>query len=451
VATRSVDRQSTREERAAAAKALRAIAPRKSHASWSPPAGRADPVALLEDQAKTRVPELVPIRHARMAASPFAFFRGSAGAMAADLAHTPASGIRVMCCGDAHLSNFGVYATPERHLVFDLNDFDETLPAPFEWDVKRLAASVAVAGRGNGFGDRDCRTAARAAVRSYRDKMLGYAAMGYLDVWYSRVDVDAVLELVQRPSLREEAEKDVEKARARTSAGALPKLTEVVGGRRRIKDDPPLVSHLEAPGLDEALFRLFRAYARTLQEDRRELLSRYEYVDFARKVVGIGSVGTETYVLLLMEGGDDPLFLQVKEAQASVLEPYAGASAYENNGKRIVTGQRLMQAASDVFLGWIRDPRAQDFYVRQLRDMKGSADVESMDEPALTFYAEICGWALARAHARSGDAASISGYVGTSDSFDRALAEFAVAYADQTQRDHAALVAAVESGRLVAA
>ena len=396
------------------------------------------------------MPELVPIRYGRMATSAFAFLRGSAAVMASDLAGTPASGIRLNCCGDAHLSNYGSYATPERRLVFDLNDFDENAIAPFEWDVKRLAASVVVAGRVNGFREKDCRAAARATIRAYRTRMLGFARMSHLEVWYSSVDAVAVLELVGARH-RKQVEQHVARARARTNLGALSKLTDVVDGKRRIKDDPPLVEHVGPPGQEEATQGVYRQYRDTLPPERRGLLDRYRYADSARKVAGVGSVGTRAYIVLLLgDGDDDPLFLQIKQAQASVLESHAGASRFRNHGKRVVSGQRIMQAASDIFLGWISDGRGSDFYVRQLRDMKGSVDVSSLDEDGLAFVAGICGWALARAHARAGDAATLAGYMGRGDGFERAIAGFGAAYADQTERDHEALVQAIETGRLEA-
>jgi uncharacterized protein (DUF2252 family) len=437
-------------------RALRRAVPRASHGGWVPAPDRPDPVALLEAQAKDRLPDLVPIRYARMMASPFAFMRGSAIVMAQDLAHTPKTGIQTQLCGDAHLSNFGAYASPERALLFDLNDFDETLPGPWEWDLKRLAASLVVAGRDNGFDAADCREAARASVASYRQRMAEFSEMGELEVWYSRVSVEEVRALLSDAKTRKKSEKKlgktVRKARSRDSLRALSKLTKVLDGRRRIIDDPPLLVRIpEGDEIRSQVYAILESYKRTLQDDRRHLLDRYRFVDVARKVVGVGSVGTRAYVVLL-EGRDenDPLFLQVKEAGASVLEGHVPSSAHEHHGHRVVAGQRLMQAASDIFLGWFRGTGGRDFYWRQLKDMKGSAKVETMSPDELAIYGGLCGWALARAHARSGDRVRIASYLGKSDRFDGAIAEFAEGYADQTERDHAALCAAVESGRLPA-
>jgi len=377
--------------------------------------------------------------------------------MANDLASTPKTGIQAQLCGDAHLLNFGAYASPERALLFDLNDFDETLPGPWEWDIKRLAASFVVAGRDNGFDAADCREAAQASVASYRQRMAQFSQMGELEVWYSRVGEEDIRGLLSdtknRKTTAKKLSKTVRKARSRDSLQALSKLTRVVDGRRIINDDPPLLVRL--PDEDEIRVQvnaILESYKRTLQEDRRHLLDRYRFLDVARKVVGVGSVGTRAYVVLL-EGRDenDPLFLQVKEAGASVLENYVKSNTYEHHGHRVVAGQRLMQAASDIFLGWFRGTGGRDFYWRQLRDMKGSANVESMSPDELALYARICGWALARAHARSGDRVQIAAYLGKSERFDKAVASFGEAYADQTERDYAALFAAVKSGRLPAA
>src|SRR5215204_5538382 len=433
------------------------VVPRTSHAAWTPAQDRPDPVDLLEAQASDRLPDLLPIRYARMAASPFAFMRGSAIIMAHDLSSTPTSGVEVQLCGDAHLLNFGLYASPERALLFDLNDFDETLPGPWEWDVKRLAASLVVAGRDNGFDASDCHGAARASAASYRKRIAEFSQMGELEVWYTRIGEEEVRGLLTearaRKSTTKKLSKNVRKARGRDSLQALSKLTTVVDGRRIINDDPPLLVRIpEGDELRSQVYAILESYKRTLQEDRRHLLDRFRFVDAARKVVGVGSVGTRAYVVLL-EGRDqdDPLFLQVKEAGASVLENYVESSPYEHHGHRVVAGQRLMQAASDIFLGWFRGPEGRDFYWRQLRDMKGSAEVERMSAEGLTLYAGLCGWTLARAHARSGDRVQIAGYLGKSERFDVAIAEFAQVYADQTERDHAALCAAVKSGRLPAA
>ena len=396
-------------------------------------------MVILREQEEARIPQLVPIRHERMLESPFTFFRGAAAVMAEDLASTPVSGLRVQACGDAHLLNFGIYATPERRLVFDVNDFDETLPAPFEWDVKRLAASVAVAARTRGFVARSCSRAARAAATAYRTRIAELAQMGHLEVWYSRLDVEELAALLRRTQAREASmlESAVRRARAKTSLGALDKLTAVIDGQRRIVDSPPLVEHL--PERHERVDApiAVRRYRRSLADDTRAVLDRYRAVDWARKVVGVGSVGTDDAIVLLQGASDrDPLFLQVKEAQASVLERFAGRSRYRNHGQRVVAGQRVTQAASDIFLGWTRIER-RDYYVRQLRDMKGSISIDALSPEELTRYAGACGEALAGGHARSGDRVAISAYLGRSDVFDRAVAEFAVAYADQTDRDHA--------------
>jgi uncharacterized protein (DUF2252 family) len=437
-------------------RAARRAVPRGSHAEWAPAPDRPDPVDLLEAQTKDRLPDLVPIRYARMMASPFAFMRGSAIVMANDLASTPRSGIQAQLCGDAHLLNFGMYASPERALLFDLNDFDETLPGPWEWDVKRLAASFVLAGRDNGFDTAECRKAAQASVASYRQRMAEFSEMGELEVWYSRIGVEQAFGLLfdakARKRTSKKLSKSVRKAHSRDSLRALSKLTRIIDGRRMIIDDPPLLVRI--PDGDEIRLQInavLESYKRTLQHDRRHLLDRYRFVDAARKVVGVGSVGTRAYVVLL-EGRDedDPLFLQVKEAGASVLGGHVPPSAYEHHGQRVVAGQRLMQAASDIFLGWFRGPAGRDFYWRQLRDMKGSAEVEHMSSDELVLYAGLCGWALARAHARSGDRVQIAAYLGKSERFDSAIAAFAEAYADQTERNHAALCAAVKSGRVAA-
>ncbi len=437
-------------------RAARRVSPRSKHAGWTPAPDRPDPIELLEVQARDRVPELLPIRYARMMTSPFAFLRGSAIIMANDLAGTPNTGIQAQLCGDAHLMNFGTYASPERALLFDLNDFDETLPGPWEWDVKRLATSFVVAGRDNGFDAVACRNAAQASVASYRRRMAEFSEMGELEVWYSRVRAEEILGLLSEDrAMKKTAKrvsKNVRKARGRDSLHALSKLTRVVDGRRMIIDDPPLLVRIpEGDEIRAQINAILESYKRTLQEDRRHLLDRYRFVDAARKVVGVGSVGTRAYVVLL-EGRDenDPLFLQVKEAGASVLGPHVPSSTYEHHGHRVVAGQRLMQAASDIFLGWFRGTEGRDFYWRQLKDMKGSAKVETMSPDELVIYAGLCGWTLARAHARSGDRVQIAGYLGKSERFDGAIADFAEAYADQTERDHAALCNAVKSGRIAA-
>ena len=452
-------------ERAAMGKAAREVAPRTGHGEWAPAAERADPVGLLEEQAASRVQELVPIRYGRMLVSPFTFFRGAAYPMAADLAGAPRSGLEVQLCGDAHLSNFGAFGAPDRRLVFSINDFDETLPGPFEWDVKRLVASFAVAGRDRGFDGKQRQSINRAVTRAYREAIRRFAAMSNLDVWYARIDVDEIAALAAQqgtPKQQRRFERNVAKARSKDSMKAFTKLTEVVDGEPRIAGDPPLivpiedvVSGVEAVELEEFVRGVIRDYRRTLSADRRRLLERFRYAHAARKVVGVGSVGARAWILLMLGRDEtDPLFLQLKEAQASVLEPFLGKSTFNHHGQRVVEGQRLTQAASDIMLGWIRvaghDGVSRDFYVRQLWDGKGSALVETMNPPVMTVYAEVCGRALAKAHARSGDAIAIAGYLGAGDSFDRALASFAEAYADQNERDYDALQAAVASGRIAA-
>jgi uncharacterized protein (DUF2252 family) len=440
--------------RRAAGRELRSATPRSSHAEWAAPAGRPDPVSLLEQQAQHRVPDLVPIRYGRMLVAPFTFLRGAAVVMASDLSHTPTTGLEVQACGDAHLLNFGMFATPERHLFFGVNDFDETHPAPFEWDVKRLATSIVVAGRDRGFVDEAQAFAARAAARTYREKMLEFAEMRALEVWYSRIDVDELARTMHgelNRKVRKRAEKAVEKARSRTNLGALGRFAEDVDGTWRIKVEPPLIVRFpDTEDLTEQAAGSFAQYSASLQADQRQLLSRYRLVDFARKVVGVGSVGTETFMFLLMgDRDDDPLFLQLKEADRSVLEDFTANCRFDHQGERVVTGQRLTQAASDSFLGWLKGPEGdKDYYMRQLRDMKGSAPVETMLPPELSAYARLCGWALARAHARAGDPAAIAGYLGTGNSFDHAIQAFAVAYADQNERDYDTLVAARKSGRI---
>jgi uncharacterized protein (DUF2252 family) len=445
---------SSYQQRRERGRVARRVVSRSTHGEWAPSPDRPDPVDLLEAQDSDRIPDLIPIRYSRMMASPFAFMRGSAMVMACDLASTPRTGIQAQLCGDAHLSNFGAYASPERALLFDVNDFDETLPGPWEWDVKRLAASFVVAGRENGFDAADCREAAQASVTSYRQRMAEFSEMGELEVWYSRVSEEEVRGMLSdartKKKTAKKLSKTVRKARSRDSLQALSKLTRVVDGRRMINDDPPLLERLpEEEEIRAQVYAILESYKRTLQEDRRHLLDRYLFVDAARKVVGVGSVGTRAYVVLL-EGRDenDPLFLQVKEAGASVLEGYVESNAHEHHGHRVVAGQRLMQAASDIFLGWFRGTGGRDFYWRQLKDMKGSANVEGMSPDELVIYAALCGWALARAHARSGDRVQIAAYLGKSERFDGAIADFAEAYADQTEQDHAALCAAVKSGRI---
>ncbi|HVQ17830.1 MAG TPA: DUF2252 domain-containing protein [Actinomycetes bacterium] len=449
-------------QRADLGKAARQKSPRKCLGEWQPVSDRADPIAVLEAQGTTRLPELVPLRYGRMLASPFTFYRGAAAIMAADLAATPTSGLTVQACGDAHLSNFGLFGSPERRLVFDINDFDETLPGPWEWDVKRLAASLAIAGRNNGFSAAERRKVVLATAAGYRRAVLEFAAQSNMEVWYARANLERGL-----PRMREmlgkkgfaQAQKVASKAMAKDSTQALVRLTHLVDGERRIIHDPPLVVPVEellsedqAVRFDAWMHALLDAYRQTLPNDRRHLLDGFRYVHLARKVVGVGSVGTRAYIVLMTGRDDqDPLLLQAKEAQVSVLEPFVGASEYEQHGQRVVEGQRLMQASSDIFLGWQRatglDDQERDFYFRQLRDWKGSWDPEEMSAAVMGVYGQVCGSTLARAHARSGDRIAIASYLGNGDSFDRAVAEFSEAYADQNEADFAALQAAVRTGR----
>ena len=478
----------SRDEHLARGRTARDRMPPSSHAGWSPAADRPDPVALLEEQDRTREPDLVPVRHGRMMASPFTFYRGAARIMAADLAGTPVAGLGAQLCGDAHLSNFGVFASPERRLLFDLNDFDETLPGPFEYDVKRMAASFVIAGRNNGFARADARAAALASVTAYREAVAGFAQMPTMDIWYAHMPEDQLVTFVQdavaevakeekkarkakkNKAQREEkgarevarrAEKNLAKAHTRDSVQALSKLGEVVGGQYRIVSQPPVIVPsrdlagtfgLSPDEVVPALHDQFRAYRATLQDDRRRLLERFEIVDMARKVVGVGSVGTRAFIVLLAgRDAHDPLFLQVKEATASVLEGYLPKSRYRQHGERVVQGQRLMQAASDIFLGWTKGlDTSRHFYWRQLRDMKGSALVELMAPITLTYYARLCGWTLARAHARSGDPVATAEYLGGDDAFDRSITDFCERYADQNEQDYEEFVQAVRSGRLEA-
>ncbi len=453
-------------ERADRGKRARAEVPRGSHADWAPPDDRPDPVEILERQAETRVPELVPIRYGRMLVSPFAFFRGSAAVMASDLASTPQSGLRAQLCGDAHLSNFGAFAAPDRRLVFDINDFDETLPGPWEWDVKRLGASFAIAGRDRGFSRKARRAILREAVRQYREAMREFAGMRNLDVWYARFDIESALRDIGQAAPSQDvkrAKRNLAKAQTKDSLKALARLTNEVDGELRIVSDPPLIVPIEEligngvdrEALEGPILELLRTYKRTLNSDRRHLLDGYHYVHLARKVVGVGSVGTRAWIVLLTGRDDqDPLFLQCKEAEDSVLEPYAGKSRYRNHGARVVQGQWLMQAASDILLGWLPttgiDGVSRDFYVRQLWDWKRSADVEALSPQGIEIYGRMCGWTLARAHARSGDSVAIGAYLGSGDAFDRAIAEFSELYADQAEKDYATLAAAVKEGRLAA-
>ena len=467
----------TVDERRAQGKEARNRTPPSSHAGWSPVADRPDPVGLLEEQNATREPDLVPVRHGRMLVSPFTFYRGTAKIMAADLDGTPTAGLDVQLCGDAHLSNFGVFASPERRLLFDLNDFDETLPGPFEYDVKRMAASFTIAAQNNGFPKADTRAATLASVAAYREAMAGFAKMGRMDIWYAHLDEEKLRSGIRNAAAQAEktskkeaktakqaekrAQKLAAKARTRDSLQALSKLGELVDGKYRIVSQPPIVVPardlepmygLPAATVERAARELFRAYRATLRGDHRHVLEQFQVVDIARKVVGVGSVGTRAFIVLL-QGRDeqDPLFLQVKEATASVLEGHLPKSRYQQPGERVVHGQRLMQAASDIFLGWTKGREANRyFYWRQLRDMKGSAEVESMVPVGLNFYAGICGWTLARAHARSGDPIAIAEYLGEDDQFDRSIADFSKRYAEQNELDYQAFAAAIRSGRLEA-
>jgi uncharacterized protein (DUF2252 family) len=453
-------------ERLARGKAARDEVPRSSHAVFEPSSSRPDPLELLERQASTRLPELVPIRYGRMLVSPFTFYRGAAMIMAADLAATPRSGITVQSCGDAHLSNFGVFASPERRLVFDLNDFDETLPGPWEWDVKRLAVSMLIGAINNGYAVKDQERIVLDTVGAYRTAMESFAGMNNLDLWYTHMDIaEAVRELGAqvKAKMAKRTEKTLAKARTRDSMSAFSKLTEEADGQVRIVDQAPLIVPMRKlldEGVSEELYgwlrQLLREYGRTLDYNRRVLLEQFELVDVALKVVGVGSVGTRAWIALLLGRDDqDALFLQVKEAEASVLEEFVGPSEFSNHGERVVAGQRLMQATSDIFLGWLHsespiDGKPRDFYARQLKDWKGSAEVEQMVPKGMGLYGGLCGWTLARAHARSGDRIAIAAYLGGGPSFDRAILEFSKAYAEQNQRDYEALRAAVASGQIEA-
>ena len=452
----------TVDERRTLGREARKLAPRAAHGEWRPARSGCDPIALLRAQDDDRMPDLVPIRWGRMSASPFAFYRGAAALMAADLAAMPRTGLTVQLCGDAHVSNFGLYGSPERELLFDVNDFDETLPGPFEWDIKRLAASLVLASRSNGFDEETAREISLAAVRSYREHMTAYAEMRELDVWYSHIVADDLLEMARaglaakvssKSDLKrriKSTKKGLLKARAKDSLQAAGKLTERVDGTLRIVELPPLVMHLPEVEELERSHHLFGQYKATLEDDRRRLLERFEVVDIARKVVGVGSVGTRCLIVLLLgRDVDDPLFLQVKEAGASVLEPYLGKSQFVHYGHRVVAGQRLMQAASDIFLGWMTgQPDKRHFYWRQLRDMKGSIDTELLRPPGMEILASTCGWALARGHARSGHRIAIASYLGVSSRFDLAIADFARAYADQVEKDYETLMKAIKRGTI---
>jgi uncharacterized protein (DUF2252 family) len=441
----------TVEERMAAGKLMRDKVPRASHAKWTPPANRPDPIDLLKKSDNGRLPELLPIRYGRMRLSPFAFYRGAAALMAADLAATPTIGLRVQACGDCHVNNFGGMASPDRRLVFDINDFDETLPAPWEWDVKRLAASVVLAGRESGAREAHCADVAHLLVESYRTHMRGYARMRALDLWYSRLDAEVFIKEAKTIGSKKHWKQIEDKAKLQTAEHLLPRLTDVLNGQRHIVDHPPFIYHpRQYETKAKEIQDIFRRYRETLPADRRVVLDRYEIVDIARKVVGIGSVGTRCAVVLLMAAEHDPLVLQFKEALPSALEPYVIKSVYRNHGERVVTGQRMLQSGSDVFLGWTRDDHGHDYYFRQLRDMKMKLDLDDMSKQDWIEYVEICGWALARAHARTGDAAQIAGYLGKNDTFDEAIEQFAVGYANQMERDYEALTRAIKARRVPA-
>ncbi len=453
-------------ERVTRGKIARAEVPRSNHAVYQPSPDRPDPIELLEEQARTRVPELVPIRYGRMLVSPFTFYRGAARIMASDLASTPNSGLKVQCCGDAHLSNFGVFASPDRRLVFDINDFDETLPGPWEWDVKRLAVSMLIAARDDGFRRKDQDRIVLDTVSRYRTAMREFAAMTTLEVWYARMEIESVLQQFASqfsPKRVKRTEKVLAKARTKDSMAAFSKLCQQVNGHYEIVDESPLIVPLRVlvPGPEgervfEWLHKMARSFRTSLEYDRRVLLEQFELADFARKVVGVGSVGTRAWIALFFgRDGGDPLFLQFKEAEASVMEEFLGKSTFRNHGQRVVTGQRLMQSSSDIFLGWLHvkegmDGRPRDFYGRQLKDWKGSAETEQMVPEGMGAYGRLCGWTLARAHARSGDRVAIATYLGGGDAFDRAILEFSKAYADQNESDYKALAEAVQSGRITA-
>jgi uncharacterized protein (DUF2252 family) len=457
-----LERPTTRELRWMLGKGLRSEVPRSSHAVWDAPAGRTDPVERLVADSADRIPELVPLRNERMLVSPFSFFRGSASVMAADLASTPTTGLQVQLCGDAHLSNFGGYASPERHLVFDLNDFDETIPGPWEWDLKRLATSLEVAGRDRGFDDRERRTVVQSACAAYRQAMREFAGLSSLQVWYSRLSFDDVRDRwggQAGPKAVKRFDRQVQKAMTRDSARAAGRLTQMVEGRARITSDPPLVVPVvdllpeeEFNQFDRLVSDTLRSYRRTLPSSTRHLLEQFHYADVARKVVGVGSVGTRTWALLMTGLDQEPLMLQLKEATDSALAPFTAKSRFRNQGQRVVAGQQLLQASSDIFLGWTRalalDGLQHDFYVRQLWDWKISTDVEKQDPETMAIYGQICGWTLARGHARSGDPCAIAAYLGQGDVFDLAVGDFARAYAEQNEADYLQLMRAARDGRI---
>ncbi|BAG00042.1 conserved hypothetical protein [Microcystis aeruginosa PCC 9809] len=440
----------SREERIQIGKSLRERLPRSRHAIWQPPAAGREPIEIIEASNRGRLQELIPIRYGRMLRSPFTFLRGSAALMAYDLATTPKTDIIVQACGDCHLLNFGFFATPERNLVFDINDFDETLPAPWEWDLKRLVVSFVIAGRDSDLSDRESKAAAIDCARSYREHLREYSRLSPLEVWYTRIGVEQVIEMAPDEKTRKIREQMMTKARERIIEHLYPKIVTQTAGRNRFVDQPPILYHVNEPDWETLVREGLEDYRQSLPEERRVLFDRYRLEDFALKVVGIGSVGTRCYIALFFSEDNHPLILQVKEACPSVLEPYTAKSQYENQGQRVVTGQRLMQSSSDIFLGWTQGRRGNNFYLRQLRDMKFSLPIEGVSAAQLQRYAEFCGWTLARAHAKSGDAATISGYLGKGDQFDLAMGEFAIAYAEQTEQDHAALVEAVKTGRVEA-
>lgn len=441
----------TATERLAMGEAARRDTPREQLGEWEPPEDRPDPVEILVEQGRSRVPELLPVRYGRMAVSSFTYLRGSPAVMAHDLGSAPSSGLRTQLCGDAHLSNFGSYGTPERNLIFDLNDFDETLPAPFEWDVKRLVTSMLIAARTSGQGEKSGRKAARAAARSYREHLRELSERDVMDIWYERIALDEAVQAFTGLVSPKRLAKNLEKTRHRTSAQVLTKLTEIVEGERRIRHQPPVLVPLDAPEWHQIAADVLDRYSESMDDDHSQLLTRFRLVEIALKVVGVGSVGTRCLIALLHgRDEDDVLFLQIKQAETSVLAAAAGPSRYEHQGERVVVGQRLMQAASDLFLGWTEGPMGNHYYVRQLRDMKGSADVDNFSPEALVAYGELCGRTLARAHARSSDPLAIAGYLGKAERFDEAMERFAIIYADQTERDHARFLEAIEDGTLPA-
>ncbi|MGO7754217.1 DUF2252 domain-containing protein [Rhizobium ruizarguesonis] len=452
VASIDIARISSREDRLAAGKALRDKVQRADHRLWKAQHDRPDPISILQETDADRFEELVPIKYGRMLQSPFAFYRGAAAVMASDLAHTPASGLKVQCCGDCHLANFGGFATPERNIIFDINDFDETLPAPWEWDVKRLAASVVLAARSIGLSDIKAQNCAEAGARSYRKRLCKFSELGPLEAWYQKVtDTDVIQSLP--PGVQKFVRDRIDKVAAGSGSELdFPKLAGTVGGRVRIREQPPLIFHPEqakAPEFQSVLEAVFNDYRKTLSDDLRVLLDRHQVIDAAIKVVGIGSVGRRCWIALLMSASNDPLFLQFKEAGPSALERFAGESAYGHSGQRVVMGQRLMQPVSDIFLGWVTAPNGRQFYVRQLRDAKIKPLIESFDAEWMEAYAKACGWVLARAHSKGSNVTAIAGYLGaTNDVFDKAIAGFAIAYADQAERDHAALKSAVKKGKI---